>query len=325
MLAAVYRQPGPATEVLRVEDMPTPEPWPGEVRVRLKVSGVNPTDWKSRATGTSGALTADHQIPNQDGAGDIDAVGVGVDPARIGQRVWVYNAAYRRAGGTAAQWTCVPAQQAVPLPEQADYDLGAGLGIPAMTAHRALFADGPVGGQTVLVAGGAGAVGHSAIELGRWGGARIVATASGPEKAELARAAGAELVVNYRANDAADRIRAAAADGVTRVVELDLATNLALDTAVLGEGGHVVVYASTDTNPELDVRALMVPNVSLDFLFVYTMPDQAKVQAAADITRAVAAGALTSLPLHRFALSEIAAAHDAVQSGVVGKVVIDIP
>lgn len=322
MLAAIYRRTGPAAEVLGVEECPTPEPWPGEVRVRLRVSGVNPTDWKSR---TGGALTADHQIPNQDGAGDVDAVGVGVDPARIGERVWVFNAAYRRPGGTAAQWTCVPATQAVPLPDGADYDLGASLGIPAVTAHRALFADGPLDGHTVLVAGGAGAVGHSAIELAHWAGARVVTTVSNEEKAGLARAAGADLVVSYRDDDAAEQIRAGAPRGVWRVVELDLAANLALDAAVLADSGTVVTYASTAQNPTVDVRSLMTPNVTLRFLLVYTMPDAAKAHAVADVTRALADGALTTLPLHRFALSEIAAAHDAVQSGAVGKVLIDIP
>src|SRR3954470_14770793 len=210
MLAARYTRPGAARDVLSVGDVPTPEPGPGEVRVRLRVSGVNPTDWKARS---GAAVDGDFQIPNQDGAGFVDAVGDGVDPSRAGERVGVYFAARQRPWGTAAQYTVVPAEQAVALPEGASDDLGASLGIPALTAHRCLFADGPIDGRTVLVAGGAGAVGHAAIELATWAGARVIATVSTPEKARLAEAAGAELTVDYRDGDtAARRIRAAAGD-----------------------------------------------------------------------------------------------------------------
>ena len=187
MLAARYDRTGPAREVLRVEEIDTPEPGPGEVRVRVAVSGVNPTDWKSRSgSSAGGALDAPFLVPNQDGAGTIDAVGDGVDEARLGERVWLYFAAWQRRWGTAAQFSVVPAEQAVPLPASASFDLGASLGIPAVTAHRCLLADGPIEGATVLVAGGAGAVGHAAVELARWAGARVVATVSGDEKGRLA-------------------------------------------------------------------------------------------------------------------------------------------
>src|SRR5712691_8873068 len=232
MLAARYDRTGPACDVIRVEDVERPEPGPGEVLVRLHVSGVNPTDWKSRSGLAGRPLEFRFQVPNQDGAGIIDSVAEGVDPTRVGERVWVFFAAWRRQWGTAAQWTVVPAQQAVSLPDDTSEDVGATLGIPALTAHRCLFADGPIAGRTVLVAGGAGAVGHAAIELARRGGARVIATASNDTKVELARTAGADEVVDYRREDAAETIRAAAPNGVDRVVEVAPAVNLPLDLSV---------------------------------------------------------------------------------------------
>jgi NADPH2:quinone reductase len=325
VLAARYERTGAAREVLRVEEVDTPEPGPGEVRVRIRVSGVNPTDWKSRA-GATGRPPADgFQIPNQDGAGEIDAVGEGVDPARVGERVWVFFAAWQRPWGTAAQWTVVPAERAVALPAGASDDLGASLGIPAMTAHRCLLADGPVEGATVLVAGGAGAVGHAAIELGRWLGARVITTVSSDEKAALARAAGADEVVNYRAEEAAERIRAAAPGGVDRVVEVALAPNLALDLDVAAPNAAIVTYADTGGAAAVPPRRLMAPNLLLRFVLVYTMPPAAIAAAAHDVSAAVRDGALSTLPLHRFGLDDTAGAHDAVEAGAVGKVVIDVP
>src|SRR5258706_4201929 len=197
MRAALYERHGPAREVLRVEDLERPEPGPGEVRVRVEVSGINPTDWKSRSGATPRPIDG-FQIPHSDGAGVIDAVGEGVDAGRFGRRVWLWLAAAGRRWGTAAEWTVVPEHQAVPLPDSASAELGASLGVPAMTAHRCLFADGPVDGKAVLVAGGAGAVGHFAIELAKRAGARGITTVNGPYKAELAAKAGPDPVVNYR-------------------------------------------------------------------------------------------------------------------------------
>jgi len=310
--------------VLRVREIERPEPGPGEVRVRLRVSGVNPTDWKSRS-GVSGRAPDGFQVPNQDGAGEIDAVGAGVDARRVGEHVWVWFAAANgRRWGTAAQWTVVPANQAVTLPTGASVDLGASLGIPAMTAHRCLFADGSLDGATVLVAGGAGAVGHYAIELAKRAGATVVATVSGPEKAALARTAGADAVVTYRDADAVDQVRRVAAR-VDRVVEVALGANLALDLAVAGPQTVISTYANEPTDPVLPVRAAMVTNVTLRFVLIYGVPLAALNEAATDVTAAVAAGALSLLPLHRFGLDAIAAAHDAVEDGVVGRVVVDIP
>jgi NADPH2:quinone reductase len=326
MLAARYDTTGPAAEVLRVEEVERPDPGPGEVLVRVRVSGVNPTDWKARAGGTGRALEVPFQVPNQDGAGVVEAVGEGVSPARVGERVWIYFAAWRRPWGTAAQWTVVPAERAVPLPDGASDDVGASLGIPALTAHRCLFADGPIDGRTVLVAGGAGAVGHAAIELARWAGARVVATVSGPDKAELARRAGAHEVVNYREDGAARRVRAAAPEGVDRVVELALARNLALDLHACAPGAVVSVYATDEGGDlALPVGRLMGANLTLRFVLVYTMPVDALHRAVAEVGEALRGSALTTLPLHRFELERIADAHDAVEGGAVGKVLVDVP
>jgi NADPH:quinone reductase len=322
MLAAIYRSTG-SSDVLSVEEVETPAPGAGEVLVRLRVAGVNPTDFKSRA-GSTGDLAFPFQVPGQDGAGVIEAVGEGVDAARVGERVWVYFAAWQRQWGTAAQFTVLPAAQAVPLPDAASDELGASLGIPALTAHHCLLADGPIAGATVLVAGGAGAVGHAAIELATWAGARVVATVSNDEKAELARAAGADAVVNYKADDAIEQVKAAASEGVDRIVELALGANLELDVAAAAPNAIVTSYANDADDPTLSVRDLMVPNLTLRFMLVYTLPAKALEQAVSDVSKAVADGALTPLPVHRFPLAETAAAHDAVEGGAVGKVLIDV-
>ena len=289
----------------------------------MRVSGVNPTDWKSRA-GREPAFP--FQVPNQDGAGVIEAVGPGVDETRVGERVWVYFAAWQRQWGTAAQWSTLPSDQAVTLPPGASDELGASLGIPALTAHRCVFADGPVAGRTVLVAGGAGAVGHAAIELARRGAAQVIATVSTEHKAELALAAGADDVIDYRREDAADRIRAAAPNGIDRVVEVSPAVNLPLDLAVCAPNAAIASYA-TDGGEEatLPVAPLMRSNTTLRFVLVYTMPVEALRRAVDDVSAALREGALTTLPIHRYPLEEIAAAHDAVERGALGKVVVEIP
>lgn len=319
MRAALYESHGPAGDVLRVTEIDRPEPGPGQVRVRIEASGVNPTDWKSRSGATPRPM-AGFQIPHLDGAGVIDAVGEGVDAGRLGERVWVWLAAAGRPWGTAAEWSVVPAEQAVLLPDGISADLGASLGVPAMTAHRCLFADGPVAGRNVLVAGGAGAVGHFAIELAKHAGARVVSTVSGPAKAELAAKAGADLVVNYNDPDAAEQIRPYAP--LDRIVELALGANLQLDLALSGPQTHIVDYAAEPADPVLPVRACMTANVTLRFILLYTVPRPALLQAAADITRALKDGALTELPVTRFPLDQIAQAHDAVEAGAVGKVIV---
>ena len=217
----------------------------------------------------------------------------------------------------------MPEEQATPLPDGASDDLGACLGVPAMTAYHCLTADGPVDGLTVLVTGGAGAVGHYAIELARWAGAKVVTTVSGPEKAELARKAGAEHVVNYREGDPAAAILDAVGQ-VDRVVEVSIGQNLEQDLKVIRVGGAVVSYAAGKENPTVPVRVAMTANVNLRFVLLYRVPHDVLRTAAQRVTEAAAAGALTALPVHRFSLDEVAAAHEAVESGVTGKVLVDI-
>ncbi len=323
MRAARYDRYGPAAEVLRVEEIERPEPGPGEVRVKLAVSGINPTDWKSRAGATPRPIDG-FQVPHHDGAGVIDKVGEGVDPAREGERVWLWMAASGSRWGTAAQWSVVPQRQAVTLPDGVSAEFGASLGVPALTAHHCLFADGPLDGQTVLVAGGAGAVGHFAIELAKHAGARVITTVSGPRKAELAAKAGADHVVNYRDADAADQIRALGPPA-DRVIELALGANLALDLAVTRPHATIVTYAAEPADPALPVRACMTANLTLRFVLLYGVPPAALSQAAAGISSALADGALTELPVTRFALDDVAAAQEAVEAGTPGKVIIDLP
>ena len=320
MKAALYDRMGPARDVLKVTETERPEPGPGEVRVRVLVSAVNPTDVKARSGAVPRPIDG-FQIPHQDGAGVIDAVGDGVDPARVGQRVWLFLAAGGRRWGTAAEWTVVPARQAVPLPDGADLELAASLGVPAITAHRCLFADGPVTGKATLVAGGAGAVGHFSIELAKWAGARVASTVSSPEKAELARAAGADLVVNYRESDVVTQLRPFA-EHLDRIVEVALGANLETDLALSGPATALVVYAATGEDPVLPMRACMSANVTLRFVLLYGVPAPAVDEAVHDINVALSAGALTPLPAQRFPLEDIAAAHEAVEKGVTGKVFV---
>jgi NADPH2:quinone reductase len=320
MKAALYRTTGPAAEVLHVEEIDRPEPGPGEVLVRVHASGLNPTDCKARSGAVPRPIDG-FQIPHQDGAGVIDAVGPGVNPGRVGERVWLWLAAAGRPWGTAAEWTVVPERHATPLPDGVSFELGASLGVPAMTAHYAVLCDGPVNGGTVLVAGGAGAVGHFAIEFAKRAGARAVTTVSSPEKAALAERAGADLVVNYRSPDAVQQIKAFV-PAVDRIIELALGANLALDLAVARPLTTIMTYAAEAANPELPVRNCMGANVILKFMLLYGIAETALDRAAADITAALAAGDLSGLPVHKFPLADIAAAHDAAESGAVGKVIV---
>jgi NADPH2:quinone reductase len=321
MRAALYEKLGPA-DVIRLGEIPRPEPATGEVRVKVVLSGVNPTDWKSRSAGPGKEMAYPYVVPNQDGAGVIDAVGSEVSEARLGERVWLYLAQWQRQQGTAAEWICLPSERVVSLPAEASFELGASLGVPALTAAHALFADGPLAGKHVLVSGGAGAVAHFAIELARFRGARVLTTVSSKEKADLAREAGADVVVNYREEDAAASLREAAPAGLERIVEV-APSNVRLDAEVLAPHGTVVMYASTDEDPPLPVRALMGPNATLRFMLLYTLTGQQLRKAVSEVSAALDAGALSELPVHRFPLEETAAAHGAVEQGAVGKVVVE--
>jgi NADPH:quinone reductase len=326
MRAVWYECPGPPADVLVVGEMDRPEPAPGEVRVRVHASGVNPSDTYGRS-GATGPMAFPRVVPDQDGAGVIDAVGPGVSADRVGERVWVYEATWRRPSGTAAEYTTVPERRAVRLPDGVSFEVGACLGVPAMTAHRCVFADGPVGGQTVLVTGGAGAVGSLAIQLARWAGAQVITTISSGAKTEAARAAGADHIVNYRAEDAAEAIlRLTGGSGVDRVVEVDFGGNLATTLRVLKDGGAVAAYASRGApEPTLPFRAFMAKNPTFRFVLVYSMPEPAKSAAMADITRALEQGALRPALGARFPLERLADAHAAVESwSVIGNVVVEV-
>lgn len=339
MRSVVYTKPGDSS-VLTLEERPLPEPGPGEVRVRVVVSGVNPTDWKARAGGTYGdGLPFPEITPNQDGAGIVDALGDGVEELSVGDHVWLYMAAASRPTGTAQEYTVVPAARAVQLPDGTGFDVGASLGVPAMTAHRALtthehgpsrLAPGALAGRTVLVAGGAGAVGHAAIQLARWAGATVITTISSDAKAALATAVGAHHTVNYRSEDAAARIRDIAPDGVDIVVEVSIPQNADLVADVLANHGVVSIYANNGGDEAtLPIRPNMSVNARYQFLLLYTIGDDALRAAAEDVTAALRDGVLpvgeaAGLPLVRFTLEETAAAHDAVESDTVGKVLIDV-
>jgi NADPH2:quinone reductase len=339
MKSVVYSRTGDPS-VLRLVDRDVAEPGPGEVRVRILVSGVNPTDWKSRRGSGDGAAPPFPEVtPNQDGSGLVDALGEGAVDLAAGDRVWVYLAGHQRPTGTAQEYTNVPADRVVKLPPDTSFDIGASLGVPAMTAHRALTVseDGPerlypgaLAGKVVLVAGGAGAVGHAAIQLARWAGATVVTTISSAAKAALAVAAGAHHVINYRDEDVATAIRKVAHDGVDLVVEVAIAANAQLNLDVVKPRSSVAIYAN-DGGREftLDVRQNMIKNLRYQFVLLYTVGDAALKAAVDDITLALVDEALpvgenAGLPLHRFPLANTADAHQAVQDSAVGKVLIDV-
>lgn len=324
MRAVWYEEIGPARQVLKYGELADPLPGPGEVRVRLRASGVNPSDVKARA-GSRGAITYPRIIPHSDGAGEIDAVGAGVDAGRIGQRVWLWNAAWQRANGTCAELVCLPEQQAVVLPASTDWQAGACLGIPASTACHAVFADGEVDQQTVLVTGGAGAVGHYAIQLARWGGARVIATVSGDAKAEAARQAGAHAVINYCAGNVTEAILAAnGGQGVNRIVEVEFGGNLAVSNAVLSAGGVIAAYGSAaNMKPELPFRPMMFNHTTLRMILVYALSTQERAKVIHRLTRALDSGALNHAIAARFDLSEAVEAHEAVEAGqLIGNAVV---
>ncbi|TFC36128.1 NADPH:quinone reductase [Cryobacterium sp. TMT2-14] len=340
MKSIVYSQTGDPS-VLQLVDRPVTEPGADEVRVRIVVSGVNPTDWKSRCGSAPGqALAFDDVVPGQDGAGIVEAVGAGVQHVGVGDRVWLVLAAYQRANsGTAQEYAVLPAERVFLLPENASFDQGASLGVPAITACRALTVaeDGPhrlhpgaLAGKVVLVAGGAGAVGHAAIQLARWAGASVVTTVSGPAKAALATAAGAQHVLTYTDPDIVDQIRAIAPEGVDQIIEVAPAHNARLDLAVIRNRGSIAVYANNGGDQvTLDVRQHFSLNVRYQFVLLYTVGADVIRAAAEDITAALVDGALSvgeeaGLPLHRTDLAHTADAHALVENGVVGKVLIDV-
>ncbi len=328
MQAAFYERTGAAAEVLQVAELPDPQPGPGELRVRLRWSGVNPSDVKSRAGLRSKVLAFPRIVPHSDGMGVVDAVGEGVPAARIGERVWIWNAAWGRAFGSAAQFVVLPSRQAVPLPEGTSDEAGACLGIPALTALHAVLCGGGVQGQTVLVAGGAGAVGHYAVQFAKLLGARsVIATVSSAAKAELARAAGADVVIDYRTENVAECVRAATQGrGVDRIVEVDIAANATLDLDVIRAGGDCVVYGSGKGEFALPFFPLIAKNVTMRFFIVYNLDEADRERAVSMLTGLLQRGVLQHLIAQRLPLAQIVQAHELVESGrAVGNVVISLP
>lgn len=327
MRAAAYTRTGPATEVLDIIEIDRPEPGPGEVRVRIAWSGVNPSDVKARAGTRSNLMPFPRVIPHSDGAGHIDAVGADVDANRIGERVWVWNAAWGRAEGTAAEWIVLPAAQAIRLPENIGLEVGALLGIPALTARHAVHMQGGVEGRRVLVAGGAGAVGHYAIQMAKAAGAaQVLATISSEEKAALAREAGADVAIDYRREDVRERIRHATdAHGVDRIIEVDFAANATLDFDLLAKEGAVVVYGSGQ--PEVSVPFVpgILKNLSVHFFIVYHLTREDRSRAEEGLTQLLAASQLRHNIHARIPLDRIAEAHELVESGrAIGNVIVGL-
>jgi NADPH2:quinone reductase len=326
MLAAWYDRQGPAADVLQVGDLAAPDPAPDEVRVRVKFSGINPGDTKKRSGWQGTRMSFQRIIPHSDGSGVIEAVGDGVDGERLGQRVWVYGAQSYRPFGTAAQFTSVPAWQAVSLPDKVPDEVGACLGIPGITAHRAIFSDGSVTGKTVLVHGVLGSVSSLAAQLARWGGANVVGTVVHTADLDKVDSAVVSHAVSLDSTDTADAIRQYAPEGVDRIVEVDFSDNAELDAAVVANGAVIAAYATRAEKPELPFWPMLFANVTLRLLGSDDFSPQAKQQAGADLTTAAEAGALTIPIASPHPLNEIAAAHEHVDHGPRdGRVLVSIP
>jgi NADPH:quinone reductase len=327
MRAIWYDRTGPAREVLQYGELPTPEPGRGQALVRIKASGVNPSDAGARG-GAVGAMRYPRIVPNSDGAGVVEAVGPAVSSRWLGKRVWFYNGQRNgRAFGSAAEYIDLDVDLLSELPDHVGFAEGATLGIPCMTAHRCLFLTGPVQGRSVLVTGGAGAVGHYAVQLAKWAGASVIATVSSDEKAARARAAGADHVLNYRNQDVAAQVLAlTSGEGVDHIVDVDFGGNLAVTTQCLRMNGSLAYYASKgERSPALSAYALSHRNLSIHGVYLPVSPHPARQRAQADITRFISSGAAALSVAGRFPLHECAAAHEMVEAGgKVGTVVVAV-
>jgi NADPH2:quinone reductase len=326
MKAVWYETTGAAFSVLTVGEMPTPVAGPGEVRVRLEASGVNPADVGRRA-GSYRAMEFPRVIPNSDGAGVIDQIGDGVTQFDVGQRVWLFNGQRNgRAFGTAAEYITLADYLVTPLPDDLSFAAGATLGIPCMTAWCSLFGDGPIAGQTVLVTGGAGAVGHYAVQLAKWGGARVIATVSSPTKNMEARLGGADLVVNYRTEDVVAKVMEFTENhGVDRVVDVDFGGNLTNTLKIMAMNSTIAVYATNgNRTPVIPIRDLMDKCIALRTLVLYALPPPLLAAAQADISKWLAGGPRIHNIAAQFSLSNTAQAHLAVEKGdKLGTVIVD--
>jgi NADPH2:quinone reductase len=325
MRAVYYEQNGPARDVLKLGEIETPQPGPGEVRVKLATSGVNPSDVKARS-GATRKIAYPRVIPHSDGAGVIDLVGPGVAATRIGERVWTWNAQWLRAFGTCAQYIALPTEQAVRLPDGASLEVGACLGIPAMTAFHAVTTAGAAPSIWVLVAGGAGAVGHHAVQFAKAAGASVIATVSSPEKAAVARAAGADHTIDYQRENVGERVMALTGNrGVDAVIEVDIAANAKLIPAILRPRGSIVIYGTGAPECPIPSMFFLRNAITLKYIYVYDLTASERASSLFAITRALEAGTLNTMIGATLPLAKTDAAHEAVEGGkVLGNVVIAI-
>lgn len=326
MKAAVYRHFGRANDVLKVEDVAIPRVGPHQVMVRIHACGMNPSDTKLRS-GTSRALTHEWQIPASDGAGIVSEIGEGVDGIHVGQRVWLFNAAFLRPNGTAAEYCLAEDWMVVPLLDHVSFQEGACLGIPVMTAHRCLFSDGDIQGKTILIAGGAGVVANYAIQLAKWRGAKVITTVSSDAKAQHAKNAGADVVINYRQEDVVKRVdEATNHQGVDRVIEVDFGANLHLNAQILKPGGISVMYAHVDQPPlPLPTPSLMVKNITLKFTLIYTITPEQRAEILSDIQEWLQQTKPLFAIAEEFSLEDVAKSHVAIEEGKkIGHIIVNI-
>ncbi len=325
MKAAVYRELGPS-DVLEVVDLELAEPGAGEIRVQVKSSGVNPSDWKARKMGRGGGMPFDLVIPHSDGAGVVDAVGNGVDQSLIGRNVWVVNGQYQRAKGTAAEYILLPQNLVFPMADGVSFDEAACFGIPFLTAHRALTIDGDITGQTVLIQGGAGNVGHHAIQVAKRLGARVLTTVSSEEKAEYAKVAGADQAFNYRQDNFVEKLLdATEGKGVERIIEVDISTNAPLYDQILAPGGTAIIYGSGQAEATVPSGSFIRRQATLKWFIVYELSDAEREIGATYLNAMLNEGALTTTIAQKFPLAEIRAAHDMVEkSAHIGNVVLEV-
>ena len=327
MRAAWFESFGKAADVLQFGELETPTAGPEEVLVRIHTSGVNPSDVKKRVGSFPNLLDAGLVIPNSDGAGVIEAVGNGVDASRIGERVWLYQVQFARQHGTAAEYVAIDASRAATLPENASFEVGACLGIPAMTSHRAVFADGDVDGQTILITGGAGRVGYYAVQWASQAGATVIATASNDADKAACEGAGAHHVINHRDDDVVGAILAASGGKpIDRVVDVEFGANLAVSVAVLKVGGVIATYSSTQVpEPRLPFFQMMYKDMTIHTIIVYAMPEPAKQHAIADIDKALVANALQHRIAELMPLSEIVKSNEVIEKGSIRGAIVLTP